>query len=63
VLDQLRPDVWAKGGDYAGAVLPEASLVARWGGQIVLLPYVDGRSTTRLAHAAARSLREEEVLS
>jgi rfaE bifunctional protein nucleotidyltransferase chain/domain/rfaE bifunctional protein kinase chain/domain len=55
VLSVLRPDVWAKGGDYAGAELPEAALLREWGGQIVVLPYVDGRSTTRLAEAAARS--------
>jgi len=48
VLDQLRPDVWAKGGDYAGADLPEAAVLQRWGGQAVVLPYLDGHSTTAL---------------
>ena len=56
VLSTLRPDVWAKGGDYAGATLPEAELLHSWGGQTVVLPYLDGRSTTRLvATAAGRS--------
>jgi D-beta-D-heptose 7-phosphate kinase / D-beta-D-heptose 1-phosphate adenosyltransferase len=48
VLDRLRPDVWVKGGDYALDELPEAKLLERWGGQAVILPYVAGRSTTRL---------------
>jgi rfaE bifunctional protein nucleotidyltransferase chain/domain len=48
VLDRLRPDVWAKGGDYAGADLPEAAVLRRWGGQAVVLPYLEGRSTTAL---------------
>jgi D-beta-D-heptose 7-phosphate kinase/D-beta-D-heptose 1-phosphate adenosyltransferase len=48
VLDRLRPDVWAKGGDYAGAELPEAAVLRRWGGQVVVLPYLDGHSTTAL---------------
>ncbi|WP_138734421.1 D-glycero-beta-D-manno-heptose 1-phosphate adenylyltransferase [Modestobacter excelsi] len=48
VLDQLRPDVWAKGGDYAGADLPEAAVLQSWGGQAVVLPYLDGHSTTAL---------------
>jgi D-beta-D-heptose 7-phosphate kinase / D-beta-D-heptose 1-phosphate adenosyltransferase len=48
VLERLRPDVWAKGGDYAGAVLPEAAVLRRWGGQAVVLPYLDGHSTTAL---------------
>ena len=48
VLDRLRPDVWAKGGDYDADDLPEAAAVAAWGGEVVILPYVEGRSTTRL---------------
>ncbi|RBY84561.1 D-glycero-beta-D-manno-heptose 1-phosphate adenylyltransferase [Blastococcus sp. TF02A-30] len=48
VLDRLRPDVWAKGGDYAGAELPETEVLRRWGGQAVVLPYLDGHSTTAL---------------
>jgi rfaE bifunctional protein nucleotidyltransferase chain/domain/rfaE bifunctional protein kinase chain/domain len=52
VLDRIRPDVWAKGGDYAGVDLPEAALLASWGGQAVVLPYLAGRSTSGLVHAA-----------
>ncbi|QGQ19462.1 adenylyltransferase/cytidyltransferase family protein [Cellulomonas sp. JZ18] len=48
VLDRLRPDVWAKGGDYGGAELPEAATVRAHGGRVVLLPYLDGRSTTSI---------------
>ncbi|MCW2767995.1 MAG: rfaE bifunctional protein [Nocardioides sp.] len=53
VLRRLRPDVWVKGGDYAGAELPEAPLLREWGGQSVVLPYLQGRSTTGLVAAAA----------
>jgi D-beta-D-heptose 7-phosphate kinase / D-beta-D-heptose 1-phosphate adenosyltransferase len=52
-LRRLRPDVWAKGGDYAGADLPETAVLAEWGGQAVVLPYLRGRSTTRLVQSAA----------
>jgi rfaE bifunctional protein nucleotidyltransferase chain/domain/rfaE bifunctional protein kinase chain/domain len=52
VLAELRPDIWVKGGDYAGAAVPEADLVRSWGGQAVVVPYLDGRSSTRLVHAA-----------
>ncbi|HEY3001034.1 MAG TPA: PfkB family carbohydrate kinase [Kribbellaceae bacterium] len=47
-LRWLRPDIWAKGGDYRETSLPEASTVASWGGRVVLLPYLEGRSTTRI---------------
>lgn len=52
VLERLRPDVWVKGGDYAGGHLPESEALARWGGRTVLVPYLSGRSTsTLLTHA------------
>jgi rfaE bifunctional protein nucleotidyltransferase chain/domain/rfaE bifunctional protein kinase chain/domain len=53
VLRRLRPDVWAKGGDYAGADVPEHAVLREWGGQAVVLPYLEGRSTTRLVESAA----------
>jgi D-beta-D-heptose 7-phosphate kinase / D-beta-D-heptose 1-phosphate adenosyltransferase len=45
-LRRIQPDVWAKGGDYEDADLLEAPLVRSWGGRVVLLPYLSGRSTT-----------------
>lgn len=57
LLTDLRPDVWVKGGDYAAADLPEASLLDAWGGQAVLLPYLDGRSSTRILARATEGLR------
>jgi D-beta-D-heptose 7-phosphate kinase / D-beta-D-heptose 1-phosphate adenosyltransferase len=47
-LAALRPDVWAKGGDYQVDELPEAKAIATWGGRIAILPYLEGRSTTKL---------------
>ncbi|KUH93775.1 PfkB family carbohydrate kinase [Mycobacterium sp. IS-3022] len=53
-LAQLRPDIWVKGGDYTEADLPEADVVRRHGGEVVLLPTVAGYSSSNLI-AAARS--------
>ncbi|MCK9795362.1 PfkB family carbohydrate kinase [Isoptericola sp. 4D.3] len=52
-LDALRPDVWAKGGDYRADDLPEAEVVRRHGGRVVVVPFVEGRSTTDLLRRAA----------
>jgi bifunctional ADP-heptose synthase (sugar kinase/adenylyltransferase) len=52
-LERVRPHVWAKGGDYAGRELPEAAVLERWGGQAVVLPFVDGKSSTRLIEEAS----------
>jgi D-beta-D-heptose 7-phosphate kinase/D-beta-D-heptose 1-phosphate adenosyltransferase len=49
LLDRLRPDVFAKGADYSVSDLPEAGLLAQWGGQAVVLPYLGGRSSSGLA--------------
>jgi len=57
VLRRIRPDVWAKGGDYAGADVPEAAVLREWGGQAVVLPYLQGRSTSRLVATAASAPR------
>ena len=57
ILDELQPDIWAKGGDYSGVELPEAAVIARWGGQVVTVPYLAGRSTTALVESAGAPAR------
>jgi D-beta-D-heptose 7-phosphate kinase/D-beta-D-heptose 1-phosphate adenosyltransferase len=48
VLRRLRPDIWVKGGDYDGRLLPEASVLQEWGGEVAVLPYLADRSTSRI---------------
>jgi rfaE bifunctional protein nucleotidyltransferase chain/domain/rfaE bifunctional protein kinase chain/domain len=57
MLEDLQPDVWVKGGDYTAADLPEADVVYRHGGEVMILPTVAGYSSSRLI-AAATSRRE-----
>ena len=47
-LRRLRPDVFVKGGDYSAADIPETATMSAWGGIVVTVPFVDGRSTTRI---------------
>jgi bifunctional ADP-heptose synthase (sugar kinase/adenylyltransferase) len=51
VLRRLQPDIWVKGGDYTGVELPEADVVQRHGGEVVLLPTVPGYSSSKLIAA------------
>jgi rfaE bifunctional protein nucleotidyltransferase chain/domain len=44
----LRPDVLVKGGDYRRADIVGAREVEGWGGEVVVVPTVAGRSTTGL---------------
>jgi rfaE bifunctional protein nucleotidyltransferase chain/domain/rfaE bifunctional protein kinase chain/domain len=55
VLERIRPDIWVKGGDYDGRELPEAAVLGNWGGVAVTVPYLNGRSTTRLHAASLRA--------
>ncbi|MDI3316755.1 MAG: D-glycero-beta-D-manno-heptose 1-phosphate adenylyltransferase [Bacillota bacterium] len=61
LIAALRPEVYAKGGDYARRALPERPLVEAYGGQVVLLPEAEGRSTTALAERVAARLGGERA--
>lgn len=52
LLQVVRPAVFAKGGDYSRATLPEADLVERLGGTVQILPLVEDRSTTGIIDRA-----------
>ncbi|MGC8788072.1 MAG: D-glycero-beta-D-manno-heptose 1-phosphate adenylyltransferase, partial [Anaerolineae bacterium] len=69
LVHALQPDVYVKGGDYAGnstgqagKVLPEARVVESYGGRVVILPYTPGHSTTQLiAHILEQSNAEKRA--
>jgi rfaE bifunctional protein nucleotidyltransferase chain/domain len=49
LVEALRPDIYAKGGDWnrpGGPRPPEAAVVERHGGRVAYLPYLPDRSTT-----------------
>ncbi|WP_323960350.1 D-glycero-beta-D-manno-heptose 1-phosphate adenylyltransferase [Arthrobacter sp. JZ12] len=46
LIEALRPDIYAKGGDYSSQMLAEAPVVERCGGTVRILDYVPERSTT-----------------
>ena len=51
----VRPHVHVKGGDYAVEAIPEASMVQAMGGEVVIVPLVEGCSTTDIV----QRLRDE----
>ena len=47
LMQILRPDVWVKGGDYKNIEnLPEYRIAIENGGEVVVLPFIEGFSTT-----------------
>lgn len=45
---KIRPDVLVKGADYKKEQIAGAKEVESWGGKVVLIPLVEGRSTTNI---------------
>ena len=43
----LRPDIHVKGGDYDAETLPETPVVRAGGGQVIIVPLVEGLSSSR----------------
>lgn len=46
LVASLKPEVYVKGGDYTLETLPEAPIVQAYGGEVVIVPLVEGKSTT-----------------
>ena len=48
LIQAIRPDVLVKGADYAEDQVVGADLTRSWGGSVVLVPLLEGRSTSRI---------------
>lgn len=48
LIQEIRPDLYIKGGDYDMETLEETRVVRSWGGDALAIPFVDGYSTTSL---------------
>jgi rfaE bifunctional protein nucleotidyltransferase chain/domain len=46
LIQEIRPDIYVKGGDYDMAMLPEAHFVCETGGQAIAIEFTPGYSTT-----------------
>ena len=44
----LKPEIHVKGGDYLAESLPETRIVLGYGGEVVILPFLAGHSTTAI---------------
>ena len=47
-LEVVKPNIYVKGGEYNIDILPEAKVVKKCGGEIVLVPMIPDFSTTSL---------------
>lgn len=47
LIKALSPDVYFKGGDYRIEEIPEAPTVQSCGGKVLIMPHIEGQSTTQ----------------
>lgn len=47
-LEVVKPQIYVKGGEYNVDILPEAKVVKKYNGEIVLVPMIPNSSTTGL---------------
>ena len=55
LIRRLHPDVLVKGADYTRAQIGGADEVEGWGGRVVRVPLLEGKSTTDLLRKLNRS--------
>ncbi len=48
LLEELKPSIHVKGGDYTKEALPETEIVEKHGGEVRILSFVEGKSTTNV---------------
>ncbi|MBF0358829.1 MAG: D-glycero-beta-D-manno-heptose 1-phosphate adenylyltransferase, partial [Magnetococcales bacterium] len=48
LINTIKPDILAKGADYTEATVVGAAQVKSWGGEVALIPLVEGHSSSRI---------------
>jgi D-beta-D-heptose 7-phosphate kinase/D-beta-D-heptose 1-phosphate adenosyltransferase len=59
ILEKLRPDILVKGGDYRVNDVVGRDVVEGEGGKVIIVPYIEGYSTSSLINSIKRSAGEE----
>ena len=55
LIRKIRPEIYAKGGDYTAGMLAETSAVELYGGRVAILDYVPEQSTTAVVERIRHS--------
>ena len=59
LIENLQPDIWVKGGDYKNIEeLPEYEMMMKIGGEVKILPFVEGFSTTDIYNKILGSAKD-----
>jgi len=58
LIDQLRPDILVKGGDYTPEGVVGKDIVESYGGRVELITFVDGKSSTNIIEKILSQYRD-----
>jgi rfaE bifunctional protein nucleotidyltransferase chain/domain len=58
LIEHLRPDCLVKGADWKEEAVVGRDAVRSWGGRVVLIPFVEGASTTNIVEKIRQVYRE-----
>ena len=55
LIDYLKPDILIKGGDWSEDKVVGRDNVKKWGGYVIIIPQVEGKSTTNIVEKIKRA--------
>ena len=59
LIKEIHPDILVKGGDYTPETIVGADIVMQKGGKVVVIPLVEGKSTTGLIEKLKKCIPEK----
>ena len=62
-IELLRPNIYIKAGDYTKSQLSSAAIVESYGGRVLILPYLNGASTSSIAERIGLQWNTVEIPS
>lgn len=62
LIRNIKPNVYVKGGDYEKASCEEMAVVKEYGGEVIVLPYISGKSSTLLVKKILKLHANNELL-
>mgnify|MGYP001258688259 FL=1 len=55
LIINLKPDILAKGGDYETSSIVGHDFIQKYGGEVILIPFIDGFSSTKIINNIKKS--------
>ncbi len=60
LINYLKPDIIIKGADWSEDKVVGGDNVKKWGGRVILIPFVEGKSTTNIVEKIKKMCRPDQ---